>query len=441
MNKTIPPYVSGSRPLVGHMFQFRNDRTELFKRGYEEQGDVFAIKLGPQSAAVVIGPEYQRLFFKQTDKALNIQKPYKFLKAIFDEALFLAPHDVYLKQRPLVIQLFRREKMAYYIQVMQQEVQKWLDSLADEGEIELTEAINLLVQEVAGHCFLGSEVHEQIGREFWDLYADISAALDPLLPPNLPLPKFIRRDRAKKKMRAILRPIITERRQNPEAYNDLLQDVVNQASSNPEELTDDVIINLLLGLMFAGHETTAGQAAWSIIQLLQHPDYRALVQEEIEGLTTHGERFDHRAMAKMKRLLWAVLETGRMKPSADILMRVVEEEIEVGAYQIPKGWLMQVATDVAHNLPELWDNPQQYDPLRYSPDRAEHKQDTFAMIGFGGGLHKCTGMNFANNEMMVITGMLLTQFEVELITQSPSVERGLGANRPTETLIRYKRKT
>ena len=122
------------------------------------------------------------------------------------------------------------------------------------------------------------------------------------------------------------------------------------------------------------------------------------------------------------------------------MMRVVEEDMEVGDYQIPKGWLMQVATDVAHNLPELWDNPQQYDPLRYAPDRAEHKQDSFAMIGFGGGLHKCTGMNFANNEMMVITAMLFTQFEVELLTPSPSIEHGLGANRPTKTWIRYKRK-
>jgi len=89
MNKTTPPYVSRARPFVGHLFQFQNDRTELFKRGYEEKGEVFAIKLGPQNAAVVIGPAYQRLFFKETDKALNIQKPGGYpLKA---EQVFICP--------------------------------------------------------------------------------------------------------------------------------------------------------------------------------------------------------------------------------------------------------------------------------------------------------------------------------------------------------------
>lgn len=63
------------------------------------------------------------------------------------------------------------------------------------------------------------------------------------------------------------------------------------------------------------------------------------------------------------------------------------------------------------------------------------------MIGFGGGMHKCAGMNFANNEMAMITAMLLQQFDLELVTRTPGVRHGLGANRPEPTLIRYRRKT
>jgi sterol 14alpha-demethylase len=89
-------------------------------------------------------------------------------------------------------------------------------------------------------------------------------------------------------------------------------------------------------------------------------------------------------------------------------------------------------------LPDFWENPEQYDPLRYAPDREEHKQHRFSLIGFGGGTHKCMGMNFANNEMMIITALLFQQYEVELLTKAPAIRRGMGANRPTETWIHYR---
>jgi len=401
---------------------------------------VFAIKLANQNVAVVIGPEHQRTFFSETDKALGIQEPYRFLESTFGEVLFLAPHDVYLEQRPVVLEAFRREKMLHYLEVMQQEVQKWLDSLPEEGQMELVSQTIYLVQEVAGNCFLGRQVHAQIGREFWELYADLSAAMDPLLPPNLPLPKFIRRDRAKAKMKDILRPIIAERRKHPDDYDDFLQDLVNKRYKDGREVEEELIVNLLVGLMFAGHETTAGQAAWTIILLLQNPDYLALVQEEIRQQVPYGTPMDHRGLAQLDHIAWAVRETERMRPSAEMLMRTVEEDIEIGDYLVPQGWLMQVAQNLGHNLPALFEQPERFDPLRYAPDRAEDKQDRFALFGFGGGTHKCTGMNFANTEMIVITALLFQQFDVELVTKNPGIQRGLGANRPEATTIRYRRK-
>ncbi len=185
MTKPTPPLVSGALPVLGHAAEFQRNRPGLIRRGFEEHGGVFAIKLANQNVAVVIGPEHQKMFFMETDGRLSIQEPYQFLRAMFGEVLFLAPHDEYLRQRPLVQELFKREKMLHYVDVMQEVVQQWLDGLGDSGEMELTSEIITLVQEVAGYCFLGPEVHQTIGREFWDLYTDLSKALDPLLPPDL----------------------------------------------------------------------------------------------------------------------------------------------------------------------------------------------------------------------------------------------------------------
>ncbi|MCB0087579.1 MAG: hypothetical protein KDE54_06685, partial [Caldilineaceae bacterium] len=116
-----------------------------------------------------------------------------------------------------------------YLQVTQEEVQAELDSWGESGEIELTGVTNRLVKRVAGNSFLGRAVNEQIGVEFWALYEDINGGIDVLIPPHWPLPKFRRRDRAKARMLAILQPIIQERKQHADRYDDIFQDIINKA--------------------------------------------------------------------------------------------------------------------------------------------------------------------------------------------------------------------
>ena len=65
----------------------------------------------------------------------------------------------------------------------------------------------------------------------------------------------------------------------------------------------------------------------------------------------------------------------------------------------------------SHFLPEAFTNPYQFDPLRWSPERGEGK-NPFAIMGFGGGLHKCSGMNFAKNEMAIITTRLFSNLSL-----------------------------
>ena len=277
-----PPMVSGALPLIGHLTEFGKNRAGLIQRGYEEHGCVFTVKLGPQNVAVLLGPEHHRTFFMETDKTLNIATPYKFLRATFGEVFFMAGHEEYLRQRPFLTQAFRREKMAHYIEIMNRRVQAWLDSLGDAGEFDISATMGWLTQDIAGHALMGERFQTEAGPEFWKLYVDVGRGMDPILPPNLPLPKFRRRDRARAQMSEILMPILDERRANPEAYNDFLQDFVNSRySDSGEPIEDEVLLNLMLGLMFAGHETTAGQAAWNVILMLQHPDFLALVQDEI----------------------------------------------------------------------------------------------------------------------------------------------------------------
>lgn len=438
---TAPPLLSRAWPLLGHALEFARDRGRLFKRGYDQLGEVFAVRLGLQNAAVLIGPELHTQFFKETDQRLNMSKPHAFLKPLFGDIAFVADHPTYLAQRPVLYAPFQREKMLRYLDVMDETVRTWLATLPDQGRMELTSTMSELVKQVAGRAFLGDAFMASTGPEFWACYDVLGKALDPLLPPHWPLPKFIRRDRARAKMAATLRPILAERRAHPGRYDDLLQDLLDTPKADGSAATDEELMGIIIALLFAGHETTAGQAAWTVIQLLQHPEYRIQMQHQLDAAFPPGTRIDAKSMAALPTLRWAIDETTRMHPSADIMIRVTDAPIEVGGYTIPTGWAVFLAGEVAQMLPEVFPQPERYDPARFSPERADHKGHKNAIIGFGGGLHKCPGMNFAQNEMLTITAHLFQQFELTLETPEVRTRRDLGANRPTTAWVSYQRRT
>ncbi len=439
MKESTVPMLSGL-PLLGSFLEFNRDRLALVRRGYETHGPIFGFKLGPQPVAVLIGPDLHQIFFTETDKKLGMDKPYRSLRAAIGNVAFLASKETYQQQRPVLYAPFAGGKMVQYVRIMQDVIQRWLDGLGASGEMNLTAEIAKLVQNVAGYALMGEDFQRRAGREFWDQYAVLGRSIDLAMPPDLPLPKNLRRDRAKAKMRAILAPIIAERRQNPDQYDDFLQDFVNGRLKDGQPMDDETISSLIRAFMFAGHETTAGQAAWTIIELLRHPDAQQRVLAEVEQQLPFGARIDSSVLRKMENLAWSVREIERLHPSADLLMRYAEEDLAVGDTVVPKGWLVMVMAGFAHRLPTVFRDPEQFDPLRYAPGRAEDAQHRFALIGFGGGMHRCAGINFANNEMMVIVALLFQQFELELLDRDPKPVYGMGATRPQATHVRYRRK-
>ena len=436
---TTPPMVSGGLPVLGHALEMMRDRASLFKRGFDEKGDIFTIKLGPQKAVVVTGAEHNKLVYTQTDKALNMNDAYTFLKAALGEVLFIAGPETYANQRPLLQEIFKRERMAGYVTAMNQEVQRWLDTLGQSGELDLTAEMLRLTQYVAGAALIGEDFRSELGEEFWQQYGVISSSLDPILPPHLPLPKFRRRDKANAQIKATFHAMIARRRAAPQQYDDLISTLLSTPQKDGSDMDEDTIVNMFTGLLFAGHETTAGQAAWLLVLLLQHPEYKRLVEEEVNQEARSDKLIDEQVLRNLKHVYYAIDETTRMRPSADLQMRTVNHDFAIGEYTLPQGWRVIVNATNSHFLPEVFDEPYSFDPLRWSPERGEGK-NPFAIVGFGGGIHKCSGMNFARNEMAIITARMLQQFDWELLSEDIRIVQGNGANHPSQVKVRYQRK-
>jgi sterol 14alpha-demethylase len=430
--------VSGALPVIGHTPQFIRNRETLLKRGFREHGQIFSIRI-PKPVAVVAGSQLNRWFYSETDRSLNMDKPYDFMRVAVGEALSTASNEVYEEQRPLLKVIFSNDQMRVYLQAMNAEVDGWIASLGDHGEVDISQAMRELTQHVAGHAFLGPRFRDEIGEMFWRAYADVGASLDPVFPVNWPLPKYKRRDRANALIRHILAPACEARLRDPAAHQDVLTYILTTPGLSGRLLDREQSVQFLMALLFAGHETTAGQAAWSIILSLQHEPVRRKLEQLVRALPSDAP-LEAKSLRQLAYAYQIVDETTRLRPAADLQIRQTEKPVDVAGYRIPAGWRVMVTSAVSHHLEAQFPNSDRFDPERFSTEQGQG-DDAYAIMGFGGGRHKCTGINFAKNEMAIILAKLFGRFDLELITPSPYVMTGYGANRPSPTLVRYQKRS
>ena len=103
------------------------------------------------------------------------------------------------------------------------------------------------------------------------------------------------------------------------------------------DMSADYITGIFISMMFAGHHTSSGTAAWALIELMRHPEVMKDVVAELDDLYADGSEISFQALRSIPRLESALKETLRLHPPLIILMRVVQEEIELAGHTIPPG--------------------------------------------------------------------------------------------------------
>src|SRR5437763_1626845 len=139
MGSTLPtpPELRGL-PLLGNFLDYRADHVEVFWRGYETLGRIFSLRLGPQRAVILIGPELHRFFFTEVDHALSMPEIYRFVVPMFGPVLN-AEADVQIRRRQLGLMhsAMQGDRMRTQVDIMVREITGWLDTLGRGGEFEL----------------------------------------------------------------------------------------------------------------------------------------------------------------------------------------------------------------------------------------------------------------------------------------------------------------
>jgi sterol 14alpha-demethylase len=416
-----PPRVSGEGDPAGtgHLEELRVDPIGLMERTRAECGDVGTFRLAGQDVVLLTGPEANEIFFRAPEEDLDQAEAYPFMTPIFGEGVVFdaSPEE---RRKALHNQALRDKFMRGHAETIAAEVDRMLAPSPDGGEIDLLDWFAELTIYTSSACLIGKRFREQLDGRFAALYHDLERGTDALayVDPYADIESFRARDAARAGLVDLVQAIMDGRAGAPPPEKDGrdLLDVLMSIKDEDGSLhfSADIITGMFISMMFAGHHTTSGTAAWTLIELLRHPDFLAEVVEELDGLAGGGVELSYQALREMPKLEAAIKEALRLHPPLILLLRVAKVPLEVEGHLIPAGALVAASPSVSNRDPQVFADAEAFDPNRYLEPREDDLANPWSWIPFGAGRHRCVGAAFAMMQLKAIFSVLLQRYTFEL---------------------------
>jgi sterol 14-demethylase len=421
-----PPMVSGgSEAEHGHLEELRRDPIGLMWRVRQECGEVGCFDLAGRRVVLLSGAEVNEWYFRSPDDVLDQGAAYPFMTPIFGKGVvFDAPPE--RRAEMLKNQSLRGPQMKGHAEVIAAEVERAIAGWDGEQTIDLLDFFAELTIYTSSSCLIGKKFREQLDGRFAELYHDLERGTDALayVDPYAPIESFRKRDESRVELVKLVEGIMATRVGNdpPAGDDDLLDLLMSVTDDGRPRFTADEITGMFIGTMFAGHHTTSGTAAWTLIELLKHPDEMTAVIAELDELYADGSSVSFQALREIPRLESAIKEALRLHPPLILLLRVATEDLEVGGYKVRQGDLVAATPAVSNRLTPDFPDAEVFDPARYLEPRREDDANPWTWIPFGGGKHRCVGAAFALMQLKAIFSVLLRGFAWEL-AQPPETYR------------------
>jgi cytochrome P450 family 135 len=191
---------------------------------------------------------------------------------------------------------------------------------------------------------------------------------------------------------------IARRRRHPELEHNDVVDLLLRAEGEP--VSDKEIRDQVFAVMIGGYDPPAALASWAIERLVRNPHALAAATAEArgsEGQTTYLDAVVH--------------ETLRLRPPFMFVARLIREPLTLGEHHFPAGTMLMVAMSAVHRRPELYDDPESFQPERFLQQRPTF----YGHIPFGGGEHRCLGDRVAIFEVTHTLATVLRSLDLEAV--------------------------
>jgi sterol 14-demethylase len=447
-----PVETSVGLPLIGNYVEFAKNPITFIRTCYKKYGGVFTVPMLHKHLTFLVGPEESDPFYRLDDDEMSQPEVYGFMTPVFGNGVvYDAPPRKRMQQMQSMAASLKSARLKVYVAKIEKETLDYIARWGESGTIDLLKALSELTILSASRCLHGDEVRENMFEDMSRLFHDIDHGITPLsfFFPYAPTPAHKVRDEARKQLGEVFAKAIRMRRESGKDTSlntDVLQVFMDlEYKEDGTKLTEDEIAGLLIALLFAGQHTSSITSTWTMFFLLHTPRVMAEVMKEQQAVLQGKTSTDFDDVVKMEYLQNCVKEALRMHPPLIMLMRMAMKDITFNCkgktITIPKGDIVVTSPAAAGRLPEVFKNPDEFEPERFAAPRNEHKTHAFAYLGFGGGKHGCLGQNFGLLQVKTIVSILLRHYSfepVENIIPEPDYT-AMVVGPKNHTLVRYKK--
>ncbi|CAB4691988.1 MAG: cytochrome P450 [Actinobacteria bacterium] len=409
--RPLPPIQKDARglPLLGRTFDYAKDPMALFTELWGRYGEVAPINMIGDPVVFLLGPDACEAAFTNRDKAfVNGAAWTEVVGPFFHRGLMLLDFEEHHLHRRIMQQAFTRDRLEGYADRMHPAIAAGLADWQGGTGFQAYWALKTLTLDIAAEIFMGGAEHtapeemERINKAFIACVQSASA----IIRKPLPFTRWGRGTKGRRILEEFLRGYLPARRATE--TSDLLSQLCHIESDTGETFSDDDVVNHMIFLMMAAHDTSTITLSTMLELLGKHPEWRERCRAESMALGPTPTLAELDGLVSLDLVMKEAL---RLRAPVPVVMRQAIKDVVVCGRLIPAETFVIVAPQFGHLMEEYWTDPLTFDPERFSPERREDKSHRFAWEPFGGGVHKCLGLFFAGAEIKAVMHHLLRDWD------------------------------
>ncbi len=408
-------------------FDFLKRAAEIVKNplpfhhdNFEKKGDIFLLNLGIRKKVLFSrNAEFLKYVLQKNQKNFTKSEiQTKEVAKYIGKGLLTAEGKLWKQQRKLIQPTFHKQYLAQLLEIMQATIKAEVAQIPKEREVAIEPYFGRLAfQVVAKSLFSGAVADSTIAR-----LQEIVEASQKMLVRELRQPYlgwwFKYGGLLQKhydmvaEARGLIREIIHDRKRSKERKGDLLDLLLEATYEDGSFMEEEQMIDEIMILFTAGHETTSNALTFTCQLLAKHPAY----QEQLKKEAAAWKAADALGSLQKQRLTKQVLEEGmRLYPPAYFIDRKNIAADQFKAYQLEAGTSLLFSVIEIHRHKDLWEAPLEFKPERFEGPASQFSDRYFP---FGAGPRMCIGNNFAMLEMQLVLTELLSRFQIESSNES-----------------------
>jgi cytochrome P450 len=410
------------------------------QKNFEKLGDTFRLNLGFGNS-VVFSRDPEFAIYALRDNQKNFKKTdiqTKDLAKYVGHGLLTSDGDEWKFQRKLIQPAFHRKNLYTLLDFMVEAIDKELDRIEVDKTIDIFPIFNDLAfkvvvkslfsdainsEEIARLQFITEETQKMLVKELRQPYKKWWFILSGQLKRNLGLSQDAR---------DLLSGIIKRRRDSKQEGKDLLDMLMGLSYEDGSKMNEEQLIDEILILFIAGHETTSNALSFTIQLIGQKAKVQEKLYSEIKDLE---ERSLFEVLKESKYTQNVIEESMRLFPPVYFIDRQNIEEDSFKGFEIPKNTTLLFSVHQIHRNAKNWDNSSDFNPDRF----AETRSVADFYFPFGAGPRKCIGNNFAMYEITLALHQLLKKFKIEEV--KPEIEiQPLISLKPKNAFVKFSKR-